>query len=114
MWIVERMRYRPTDRRTQPVIEVRWLENCTTVNEQDVKIHTKTKHIYKKFTNNRYTGTAIETLVQGNKQKARTIFLAQNGMLECGRTMEGTIPDICSECDETDDEQHRLSTCEMK
>ena len=87
------------------------IENCTSLNGQDVKIHTKTKHIYEKLTNNRYRGTPIETLVQGNKQKARTIFLAQNGMLECGRNMKGTIPEICPECNETDDEQHRLSSC---
>ena len=87
------------------------IENCTSMNGQEVKIHTKTKHIYEKLTNDRYKGTPIETLVRGNKQKTRTIFLAQNGMLECGRNMKGTIPEICPECNETDDEQHRLSSC---
>ena len=87
------------------------IENCTSVDGQDVKIHTKTKHIYEKLTNNRYKGTPIEALVRGNKQKTRTIFLAQNGMLECGRNMKGTIPEICPECNETDNEQHRLTTC---
>ena len=67
--------------------------------------------IYEKLTNDRYKGTPIETLVRGNKQKTRTIFLAQNGMLECGRNMKGAIPEICPECNETDDEQHRLSSC---
>ena len=85
------------------------IENCTSVDGQDVKIHTKTKHIYEKLTNNRYKGTPIEALVRGNKQKTRTIFLAQNGMLECGRNMKGTIPEICPECNETDNEQHRLT-----
>ena len=67
--------------------------------------------MYVKLTNNRYKGTPIEALVRGNKQKTRTIFLAQNGMLECGRNMKGTIPEICPECNETDNEQHRLTTC---
>ena len=87
------------------------IENCTSLNGQDVKIHTKTKHIYEKLTNDRYKGTPIDALVQGNKQRTRTVFLAQNGMLECGRNMKGTILETCSECNETDDEQHRLTTC---
>ena len=85
------------------------IENCTSINGQEVKIHTKTKHIHEKLTNNRYKGTPSESLIQGNKQKTRTIFLAQNGMLECGRNFKGTIPEICPDCNETDDEQHRLS-----
>ena len=63
------------------------------------------------MTNDRYKGTPIDALVQGNKQRTRTVFLAQNGMLECGRNMKGTILETCSECNETDDEQHRLTTC---
>ena len=39
------------------------------------------------------------------------MFLAQNGMLECGRNFKGTIPEICPDCNETDDEQHRLFKC---
>ena len=87
------------------------IENCTSTNGQEIKIHTKTKHIHEKLTNNIYSGAPIVTLVNGNKLKARTIFLAQNGMLECGRNMKGTIPEICPECNEIDDEQHRLSIC---
>ena len=87
------------------------IENCTSLNGQDVKIHKKTKHIYEKLTNDRYKGTPIDALVQANKQRTRTVFLAQNGMLECGRNMKGTILETCSECNETDDEQHRLTTC---
>ena len=87
------------------------IENCTSMDGQEVKIHTKTRHIHEKLTNHRYNCTPIEAFIQGDKQKTRTIFLAQNGMLECGRNLKGTIPEICPECKETDDEQHRLSTC---
>ena len=87
------------------------IENCTSMNGQEVKIHTKTRHIHEKLTNNRYKGTPSESFVQGNKQRTRTMFLAQNGMLECGRNFKGTIPEICPDCNETDDEQHRLSKC---
>ena len=88
------------------------LEKCITVNEQGEKIHTKTKHIYDKLNNNIYNGKPIHYLIDGNKQRTRTIFLAQNHMLECGKNMKGTMKEDCTVCNEIDDEQHRLSTCE--
>ena len=81
------------------------LGKCITVNEQGEKIHTKTKHIYDKLNNDIYNGKPIHYLVDGNKQRTRTIFLAQNHMswttflynknsiirtrvLECGKNMK--------------------------
>ena len=32
-------------------------------------------------------------------------------MLECGKNMKGTIPELCTECDVLDDESHRLNDC---
>ena len=32
-------------------------------------------------------------------------------MLECGKNFKGTIPEICRECGEEDDESHRLNRC---
>ena len=46
-----------------------------------------------------------------NKQRTRTIFLSQNGMLECGKNMKGTISEICKDCQILDDESHRLNNC---
>ena len=59
-----------------------------------------------------YNGKPIKYLVDGNKQRSRTIFLAQNHMLECGKNMKGTMNEHCTVCNEIDDEQHRLVTCE--
>ena len=50
-------------------------------------------------------------MIDGNKQRSRTIFLAQNHMLECGNNMKGTMNGQCTVCNETDDEQHRLVAC---
>ena len=32
-------------------------------------------------------------------------------MLECGKNFCGTLPDICTVCCQTDDENHRLNHC---
>ena len=32
-------------------------------------------------------------------------------MLECGKNFRGTLPDICTVCSQTDDENHRLNHC---
>ena len=39
------------------------------------------------------------------------MILARCGMLECGKNFKGTIPEICRECSEMDDESHRLNRC---
>ena len=37
--------------------------------------------------------------------------MSQNGMLECGKNMKGTISEKCQSCDSLDDENHRLNYC---
>ena len=88
------------------------MDSCVSTNEHGTKILTKTKHIHDKLNNNIYNGNPISHLVSGNKQRARTIFLAQNHMLECGNDMKETMTGKCATCDEIDDEQHRLVACE--
>ena len=88
------------------------LDSCISGNENDTKVLTKTRHIHDKLNNNIYNGNPITHLVSGNKQRARTIFLAQNHMLECGNNMKGTMTGKCSTCDKIDDEQHRQVACE--
>ena len=90
----------------------KFLDSCISGNENDTKVLTKTRHIHDKLNNNIYNDNPITHLVSGNKQRARTIFLAQNHMLECGNNMKGTMTGKCSTCDEIDDEQHRLVACE--
>ena len=64
-----------------------------------------------KLNNEIYYAKPIKFLVDGNKQKSPTIFLAQNHMLECGKNMKGTMNEHCTVCNEIDDEQHRLVAC---
>ena len=87
------------------------LENCVVMNNDVAKVLTKTKHIHDALTNTKYNCEPLNCIIGTNKQRARTIFLSQNGMLECGKNMKGTIPEICNECLVPDDENHRLNSC---
>ena len=87
------------------------ITNCTTESNGDIKINTKTRHIYKKLTNEIYTAAPMKTIVMGDKQWARTIFLSQNHMLECGKNLKSTRDENCNKCHVVDDEEHRLNVC---
>ena len=73
------------------------LENCVKTNGDDVKILTKTRHEHNALTTDKYNNEPLECFSLTDKQKARTIFLSQNGMLECGKNMKGTIPEVCKD-----------------
>ena len=87
------------------------LENCQTMSDDGLKIHTKTRHNYEALSNEVYKAEPKKMIIEGNKQRTRTIFMSQNGMLECGKNMRGTIPEKCPQCDMLDDENHRLNYC---
>ena len=87
------------------------IDNCVSISNGIEKVHTKTRHIYQKLNNELYNAAPIKRIIVHDKQRARTVFMAQNGMLECGMNMKGTIPETCSECNVPDNEQHRLVEC---
>ena len=87
------------------------LENCITKSGEVIKINTKTRHIHRKLTDEIYKAEPLKIIAFGDKQRARTIFLSQNHMLECGKNMKSTIDANCNECQEIDDENHRLNRC---
>ena len=61
------------------------------------KVHTKT-HIYKTLNTELYTAEPVKRIVAHDKQRARTVSMAQNGMLEFGTNMKCTISEISPEC----------------
>ena len=87
------------------------LENCQTKSNDGLKINTKTKHIYQELSEEIYKAEAKKSIIEGTKQRARTIFLARNGMLYCGKNMKGTITEMCPDCKTRDNENHRLNNC---
>ena len=46
-----------------------------------------------------------------SKYEAKTLIIARFGMLECGQNYKGTTSEICSTCEVTDNENHRLNVC---
>ena len=61
------------------------------------KVHTKT-NIYKILNTELYTTEPVKRIVAHDKQRARTVSMAQNGMLEFGTNMKCTISEITPEC----------------
>ena len=87
------------------------LSNCTTTTPQGIKINTKTIHIHNSLTTTTHKRKPLREIIDQNKQKTKTIILARNGMLECGKNFKGTMKDVCQECNKIDDEEHRLNDC---
>ena len=87
------------------------MESCQSYSDGSYKVHTKTKHIHKMLSEEEYKAEPRRQIIVGTKQRTRTIFLAQNGMLQCGKNMKGTIPEICPNCVVPDNENHRLNAC---
>ena len=86
-------------------------KNCTSETTTGPKINSKTKYIHEKLVSTEYKREPLKELMTRNKQKAKTIILARNRMLECGRNFKGTIKEVCRECSNIDDEHHRLNEC---
>ena len=87
------------------------LQNSTTSTPQGTKINTKTKHIYEALTTTTYEQIPLKEVINQEKQRTKTIILARNGMLECGKNFKGSMSELCPECNEIDDEEHRLNHC---
>ena len=77
-------------------------------NQQTVK--TKTAHILSCISAP-YTRRPIDEIMQCSKYDTKTIIIARYGMLECGRNYKGNKPEMCTQCNMLDDENHRLNEC---
>ena len=87
------------------------ITQATSKTPQGDKIKTKTRDIHNKLTSTPYSSKPTEKIVAGTNTRAKTIILARKGMLQCGRNFKGTMNESCSECNVTDDEEHRLNAC---
>ena len=72
---------------------------------------TKTKRVLDKLNTAGYNRKPEQEILQMTKLETRTLICARYGMLECGKNFGGTIGGTCSECNEYDDEEHRLNHC---
>ena len=87
------------------------ITQATSETPQGTKVKTKTRDIHNKLTSTPYSAKPMKEIVAGTKTQAKTIILARNGMLQCGKNFKGTMNEICSECNVIDDEDHRLNKC---
>ena len=87
------------------------LQNSTTSTPEGIKINTKTKHIHEAITTRTYEQKPLEEVANQEKQRTKTIILARNGMLECGKNFKGSMSELCLVCNVVDDEEHRLNHC---
>ena len=58
-----------------------------------------------------YTRAPVPEILLCNKQETKTIMIARFGMLQCGKNFKNSISEMCKECNEADDENHRLNNC---
>ena len=90
------------------------IQNCEKTTNEGIKANTKTKSIHMKLTvNTSYEREPQKEVIQGTKQRAKTIILARHGMLECGSNFKGTMSQTCRRCKIPDDENHRLNECSI-
>ena len=88
------------------------IENCLATTAGETRVKTKTKHIHQQLTNSSiYDRKPVNIVINGNKERAKTLILARHGMLECGVNFKGTMAQKCHPCGTDDDENHRLNTC---
>ena len=82
--------------------------------EEGCKANTKTQSIHRKLTTDTtYERVPQKEVIQGTKQRTKTIILARHGMLECGSNFKGTMSQMCRTCNTLDKESHRLNECSI-
>ena len=86
-------------------------ENCIEKVGNTEKVKTKTKYILDQINDDSYSGKPLPAIISSNKLRAKTLIIAQSGMLECGKNFRATIPETCSKCMLLDDENHRMNEC---
>ena len=72
---------------------------------------TKTAHIIPCLTGDTYIRGPRDDIIQFNRYDTKTLVIARFGMLDCGTNYKGTKPEICSQCNVIDNEDHRLNNC---
>ena len=87
------------------------IDSCKDQTPHGIKIKTKTAYIYDKLQDNSYTLEPLTELNSTSKVETKTLILSRNGMLMCGNNFKATTSALCIECQETDDENHRLNVC---
>ena len=89
----------------------RLLKDCYKIENGCQIEKTKTAHIIPCLTGDTYIRGPRDDIIQFNKYNTKTLVIARFGMLDCGTNYKGTKPEICSQCNVIDNEDHRLNNC---
>ena len=89
----------------------RLISECHKIENGQSIPKTKTAHIIEKINNPSFKRKPIDTICNFSKHECRTMIIARNGMLVCGKNFRGTINYICPICNTIDNEEHRLNEC---
>ena len=86
-------------------------EECYDTTSEGAKVKGKTLYAHKMITEDSYQRKPMYPITELNQLEAKTLILARFRMLECGKNFRGTSPELCTTCNEIDDESHRLNSC---
>ena len=79
---------------------------------EEIKVKTKTQHLIARIEAGNYVRKPQNEILSLPKLIAKTIILAQNGMLECANNYAAKYGNkVCQECQLLDNESHRLNYC---
>ena len=86
-------------------------DDCYETTPEGKKAKSKTLYALEKVNTNGYRRKPMQPLTSLNQVEAKTLVLARFRMLECGKNFRGMSPEICTNCNKTDNEHHRLNLC---
>ena len=87
------------------------IEECHRI-ENNIKIRkTKTAFIVDELLHPTYQRKPKPEIMHLTKQETKTLITARYSMLECGKNYKGTMQELCNQCNNIDDEEHRLNYC---
>ena len=72
---------------------------------------TKTKSILPLLNDPNYRREPRPEITNATKHETKTITTTRYRMLECGKNFKGSLKELCNQCNDTDDENHRLNHC---
>ena len=86
-------------------------EDCHKHEDGITSKKTKTASIVDKINDQNYRRKPQKELLNATKQETKTIIIARYGMLECGKNFKGSLKQMCEQCNDIDDEHHRINHC---
>lgn len=102
---------REVEKQIEKINRERLIDQCYKTEDGQKKEKTKTARILPTITQDSYQRIPSKEILKCSQHETKTLMIARFGMLECGSNFQGTLNKNCSECNQKDDEHHRLNHC---